>query len=145
MFLKEISESEETAILNMGIAQKQQLKFKMLLLLSSICFFFSVVISVFVYSNKSNEYQVSISKNKQLSESISGLKNELAIKTIPLEIVPDYFEYVIKRGDSFSKIAYLFYGIGSSRNSEIIANFNNMRISDLLLPGTKLKIKNNLK
>ena len=140
MLLNEISESEETVMQNLVIAKKMHSKYKILFVISSICIAVYLSISVFLYLNKVKEYNVYMADNRQLSTSITLLKKELDEKPIS-SAVQEYFEYTVKHGDSFSKLAYMFYGSGRSRNSEIIAVYNNMKISDLLMPGEKLKIK----
>lgn len=144
MLLAEIEESKEEVLLNFGIVKKRQLIFSRLFVLSSICIVFCLLTFVFFYTNKVKEYDVSMANNMQLTTSISLLKRELDKKPIS-PAVQEYFEYTVKHGDSFSKLAYLFYGSGRSRNSERIAVYNNMKISDLLMPGAKLKIKSNTK
>jgi hypothetical protein len=73
LLLAEISDKED-------FIRNKYLKFRALLVSISITIFICLSIFLILYINKATEYQVSVSKNKELSESISSLKNELAIK-----------------------------------------------------------------
>jgi cell division protein FtsL len=149
MLINEIAQKEITTSLKVVNANK---KFHKAVILGSIICVLVLIISTILISEQSGKnaeqtknLEIKINQleteNKQLSLSTEELKRRITEKSINSNT--GFIVRIIKTGDSFSKLAYLYYGSGNNKKALIIAEYNSLKISSMLIPGDTIKIKIN--